>query len=161
MIARDAPMCAMFILNGVRDHFDTNANFSDFLTNVWDNGCVEFMGQINEFAKLSAKHIEYFAPLFENDGFPGVYHYEVDEPLGVELAKYLEAHWRESTNMPIYSAYLQDTLKRFATRFFAQGLPDSDRGINDWLLRLESIEQLQRAKELIQYRKAQADALVQ
>ncbi len=120
-IARTAAGLAM----GVRDFCDATLPYDGqdqpvTLLSRWGRGAWELQAELAQYAPLVLQlEAELWAVLQE--GFPGMWHYEVVEPLGWDIADWIVQH----DGAPPSRAWVSATLVELADEFFSR-VPPAD-----------------------------------
>lgn len=110
--------------------FKTHGDFFHAWGERHNMGDIEFYQELAELAQLSCtlmNHV-YQCPDFINDGFPGVYQYEVDEEFGKELASMIDDG--ELDEEGFQANIVREVLGRLATDFFDKAgrpIPQADQ----------------------------------
>jgi len=86
----------------------------DKVVGVWNKGCVELGLHCCQAAEMILDELAPYAN--QEQGFPGVFEYEVAAPLGTWLANNILDNTEETTRDEI-----QAKVKELVTAFFAQG----------------------------------------
>ncbi|MDC7689816.1 hypothetical protein [Vogesella indigofera] len=119
----DIARTAAGLVMGLRDYCDTKLPYDGqgqpaTLLSLWGRGAWELQAELAQYAPLVLQlETELWAVLQE--GFPGMWHYEVVEELGWAIADWIVCHDGEAPSR----AWVVMTLAQLAGQFFSRAPP--------------------------------------
>ncbi len=119
----DIALTAAGLVMGVRDFCDATLPYDGqdqpvTLLSLWGRGAWELQADLAQYAPLVVQlHTELWAVLQE--GFPGMWHYEVVEQLGWVIADWIVQHDGEAPSR----VWVVMTLAQLAGQFFSRAPP--------------------------------------
>ncbi|MDC7712350.1 hypothetical protein [Vogesella indigofera] len=131
----DISWTAAGLAMGVRDFCDATLSYDNqdqpvTLLSLWGRGAWELQAELAQYApQVLQLEAELWAVLQE--GFPGMWHYEVVEPLGWAIADWIVQH----DGAPPSRAWVVMTLAQLAGQFFSRAPPADWPALRTLLMR--------------------------